>query len=180
MSGYPKLDVGVAATSTVLTADQLMRALEASHEGKEGHAKKHLGYAALGAAVAVGALELYRRDEQARKELGRDYDDDHHHHRHPRDCDCGHCDDDEYDLYSDRGREVVLADEHHGRGHSGHHRSPRGHKRRLAEEIMAVYALGEELMGNKKHHVAHLVAEALGAVAAYKDTRDHSHGEGVE
>jgi hypothetical protein len=35
MSGSSKADLAAAAASTVLTADQLMRAIEASHEGKE-------------------------------------------------------------------------------------------------------------------------------------------------
>jgi hypothetical protein len=31
-------------------------------------------------------------------------------------------------------------------------------------------------MGHKKRHMAHIVAEALGAVAAMKDTKDHVSG----
>jgi hypothetical protein len=41
MSGSSKADLAAAATSTVLTADQLMRAIEASHEGKEEYASQH-------------------------------------------------------------------------------------------------------------------------------------------
>jgi hypothetical protein len=67
--------------------------------------------------------------------------------------------------------EVVRVEPRHGR-----HTSPNGHKRRLAEEIVGAYALGQEIMGHKKHHIAHVVAEVLGAVAALKDTRDHVQG----
>lgn len=50
---------------------------------------------------------------------------------------------------------------------------PDGHKRRLAEEIGGAYSLGQEIMGHQKHHVTHILAEVLGAVAALKNTRDH-------
>ena len=68
-------------------------------------------------------------------------------------------------------KEVVRVEPRHGRD-----TTPDGHKRRLAEEIVGAYALGQEIMGHRKHHVAHVVAEVLGAVAALKDTRDHVQG----
>jgi hypothetical protein len=68
-------------------------------------------------------------------------------------------------------KEVVRVEPRHGRD-----TTPDGHKRRLAEEIVGAYALGQEIMGHRKHHVAHVVAEVLGAVAAMKDTRDHVQG----
>ena len=168
MSGSSKADLAGAATATVLTVDQLMRAIEASHEGKEDHAKTHLMYAGVGAAVAVGAMELLRRDEK-RKRHERDrssssddeLDDDvevierHHHH----------------DRHHHVDEEIVRYEPSKPRDHT-----PPGHKRRLAEEIAGAYALGQEIMGHKKHHMAHIVAEALGAVAAVKDTKDHAHG----
>ena len=164
MSGSSKADLAAAATSTVITADQLMKAIEASHEGKNDHAKKHLGYAAVGAAVAVGAMELLRRDELRKRHEDSDSEDEvvvvdadsHHHHHHHGD-------------YHDT--EIVHVSPRSGRDHE-----PKGHKRRLAEEIAGAYSLGQEIMGHKKHHVAHVVAEVLGAVAAMKDTRDHVDG----
>ncbi|KAF2258912.1 hypothetical protein CC78DRAFT_586545 [Lojkania enalia] len=178
MSGSTKVDMAAIATSSVITADQLMRALEASHEGKERHAKKHLGYAVVGAAVALGAYELLRRDEQNKK--GRkdddeydderdvivydDYDDDRsprRHHRH---------------RYEDEGRERDVVVSPRSGSRSGRHRSSSRHKRRLAEEIVGMYALGQEMMGHKKHHIPHLVAEALGAIGAYKDISEHIEG----
>ncbi|CAI9627177.1 unnamed protein product [Alternaria burnsii] len=161
MSGSSKADLAAVATSTILTADQLMRAIEASHEGKEDHAKKHIGYAAVGAAVAVGAMELLRRDELHKRRESDSSEEDiticedsHHHHHHGHHCE-----------------EVVRVEPRHGRD-----TTPSGHKRRLAEEIVGAYALGQEIMGHKKHHVAHVVAEVIGAVAALKDTSDHVQG----
>ncbi|EOA90857.1 hypothetical protein ACJQWK_11179 [Exserohilum turcicum] len=161
MSGSSRADLAAAATSTVLTADQIMKAIEASHEGKEAHAKKHIGYAAIGAAVAVGAMELFRRDELDRQ--GKDEDDDNvvvlgEHNK------CGH-------HHHDHDSHVLRVDPKCSKDHV-----PPGHSRRLAEEIIGAYSLGQEIMGNKKHHVAHVVAEAIGAIAAMKDTRDHVSG----
>jgi hypothetical protein len=156
MSGSSKADLAGAATATVLTVDQLMRAIEASHEGKEDHAKKHIMHAGVGAAVAIGAMELLRRDElEGRKrhpDSDIDLDEDHHHHHHG--------------VRHDANEIVTYEPEP-----SDH--NPGGHKRRLAEEIVGAYSLGQEIMGHKKHHMAHIVAEALGAVAAIKDTKDH-------
>lgn len=162
MSGSSRADLAAAATSTVLTVDQIMKAIEASHEGKEDHAKKHIGYAAISAAVAVGAMELFRRDELNRQD---EYEDDDtvvvlgEHKK------CS-------DYYDHRRDSHVLRVD----PKCSKDRVPPGHSRRLAEEIIGAYSLGQEIMGNKKHHVAHIVAEVIGAVAAVKDTRDHVSG----
>jgi hypothetical protein len=58
-------------------------------------------------------------------------------------------------------------------GYAAKDTTPNGHTRILAEEIAGAYALGQEIMGHEKHHVAHAVAEVLGSVAALKDTRHH-------
>jgi len=44
----------------------------------------------------------------------------------------------------------------------------------LLEEAVGAYGFSKELLGDRKHHVAHLVAEALGAAALIKDIRDRS------
>jgi hypothetical protein len=104
-------------------------------------------------------MELLRRDELHKRQKNDSSEGvitvceeshQHHHHHH---------------------EEVVRVEPRHGRD-----TSPNGHKRRLAEEIVGAYALGQEIMGHKKHHIAHVVAEVLGAVAALKDTRDHVQG----
>jgi hypothetical protein len=110
------------------------------------------------AAVAVGALELLRRDElnkrhNSEEEVVITDTDDRHHHRHCHDT------------------QILEVSPKYEADHD-----PPGHKRRLAEEIVRAYSLGQEIMGHKKHHVAHVVAEVLGAVAAMNDTGDHVHG----
>ena len=70
-------------------------------------------------------------------------------------------------------------DHHDHHGHDGHpsRRSrsaspqPKHHDRRLAEEILGAYALGKELLGDKKHHVAHLVAEAISGNAQLRHVK---------
>jgi hypothetical protein len=46
----------------------------------------------------------------------------------------------------------------------------------LIVDKSGAYSLGQEIMGHKKRHMAHIVAEALGEVAAIKDTKDHVSG----
>jgi hypothetical protein len=144
MSGSSKADLAGAATTTVLTVDQLLRAIEASHEGKEDHAKKHIMHAGVAVAVAIGAMELLRCDELEGRKLypdsDIDLDEDHHHHH----CDC-------HDA-----NEIVTYEPKP----SDH--NPGGHKRRLAEEIVSAYSLGQAIMGHNKHHMAHIVRRGAG------------------
>jgi hypothetical protein len=142
MSGSTRLDVAALATSGVLTADELMKAVQSSHDRSEGASKKHLTHAAIAAAVAVGAFELLRRDEkkQKKKDLIRESTDS---------------DEEALEFEGDRHRNQQDTS-HHSR-HSRDH-SPQSHKRRLLEEIGGAYALGEEMIGHRKHHVAHLVS----------------------
>jgi hypothetical protein len=42
----------------------------------------------------------------------------------------------------------------------------------MLEEVAGLYALGSELLGDKRHHVAHLVVEAVDATGLIKDLRD--------
>ena len=46
---------------------------------------------------------------------------------------------------------------------------PKNHGRYLAEEILGAYSLGKELLGDRKHHVVHLVAEAIGATGLVQE-----------
>jgi hypothetical protein len=50
-----------------------------------------------------------------------------------------------------------------------------GHSRRLVEEIIGAYSLVQEMIGNTKHHTAHMILEALGGVAALRDMHHHAH-----
>jgi hypothetical protein len=160
MSGSSKFDLATAATSSVITADQLMKAIQEHQEGQEGHPKKHLAYAAVGAAVAVGSLELLRRDDLKTRAS-----------KHPTetaDADAEHFSHHQYHHHDSEIVEIGPSLEEHY--------DSQGHKRRLAEEIAGAYSLGQEIMGHKKHHVTHVVAEVLGAIAAMKNTEDHVDG----
>jgi hypothetical protein len=184
MSGSTRLDVAALAASGVLTADELMKAVEANHKHCSDIQKHHLTHAAISAAVAVGAFELLRRDREKGGDVG----------------------DGRPVVVEEDGEDIVVRSEKHRHDrHYCHHNgqcdksyhSPHSHKRRLLEEIAGAYSLGEEMIGNQKHHVAHLVschisdgktvlecrlqpttckaltldqvAEAIGAIGAYKD-----------
>jgi hypothetical protein len=49
---------------------------------------------------------------------------------------------------------------------------PKHHTKYMLEEAAGLYALGSELLGDKRHHAAHLVAEAVRATGLIKDLRD--------
>ena len=51
------------------------------------------------------------------------------------------------------------------------------HDRHLAEEILGAYALGKELMGDKRHRIVHLVGETIGAAGAWQDMRARDEAE---
>jgi hypothetical protein len=150
MTGHPKLDMAGVAAGSVVTADQLLRFIEATHEGKEDHAKKHATYAAVSAAVAVGALELLRRDEEKRGDRPRS-------RSPPR-----YKEEEVFKVPELKEKDVP------------------GHTRRMAEEVAGLYALGEEIMGHKKHRIVHTVMEALGTIAAIKDASEHTKHGGME
>jgi hypothetical protein len=69
MSGSTSLDVAALAASGVLTADELMKAVEANHKHGDDMQKHHLTHAAISAAVAVGAFELLRRDREKSRDV---------------------------------------------------------------------------------------------------------------
>jgi hypothetical protein len=142
MSGSTRLDVAALATSGVLTADELMKAVQSSHDRHDGASKKHLTHAAITAAVAVGSFELLRRDEKKEK-------------RNDNIRESTEREEEAFEFEGDRYRNQQDTS-HHSR-HS-RDRSPRSHKRSLLEEIGGAYALGEEMIGHRKHHVAHLVS----------------------
>ncbi|KAH8598366.1 hypothetical protein B0O99DRAFT_41559 [Bisporella sp. PMI_857] len=59
------------ATGVVVATDQIAKGLES-----EDHTVSHLSKAAIGAAVAIGAYEHLRREQEGEKRR------DHHHHHH--------------------------------------------------------------------------------------------------
>jgi hypothetical protein len=41
----------------------------------------------------------------------------------------------------------------------------------LVEEIIGAYSVGKEMLGDRRHHVVHLVGEALGATGLIQELR---------
>jgi len=146
MSGSEKLDMAGLAGSGVFTADEIMKAMQ-SHHHKTGDANKHLAHAAFGAIVGLGMYELLRRDEEAGTDtITRLYSADEQHPRHKR---------------SPSGNSIPED--------SGHHR-------RIAEQIVGAYNLGQDLLGKKTGttgHIAHVVTEAMAAYATLKEIKNH-------
>jgi hypothetical protein len=67
MTGSSDLDLAAFSAFGVIAVEELLSAIEASRK-KSAHAARHLGNAAIGAAVAVGALEHLRHEEAAGKD----------------------------------------------------------------------------------------------------------------
>ncbi|RJE17078.1 hypothetical protein PHISCL_10585 [Aspergillus sclerotialis] len=133
------------AGSGVYAANELGKAISEDYKD----ANEHYVKAAVGAVVAVGAYQLLKKQKREREDD--DYessDDEGHHHRH-----------------EPRPRRYSHHEHHHEHEEPGHHR-------RLLEEAVGAYSLGKELLGDRRHHVIHLITEALGAVAAVKEAND--------
>ena len=80
-----------------------------------------------------------------------------------------------YHLQNKVSHEKPDNDNHHSHrhypeeNHEHHHPDPPHYTRHRLEEAAAMYSVGKELLGDKRHHIAHLVAETLGAIGAIKD-----------
>ncbi|KIX99455.1 uncharacterized protein Z520_05031 [Fonsecaea multimorphosa CBS 102226] len=142
-------EVAAMAASGVYAANELGKAISDDYKDASDHYMK----AAVGAAVAVGAFQLLQKQKRKREEDEYDSseDEEHHHRRH-------------------EPRPRRYSDHEHRHEYS---ESP-GHTRRLLEEAVGAYSLGKELLGDRRHHVIHLVTEALGAVAAIKEVNQRS------
>lgn len=64
MTGHPKAEMVAAALAGVYTGDQLMKGMKDRKEGDYGDMNSQLVRAAIGAAVAVGALKMMRADKE--------------------------------------------------------------------------------------------------------------------
>jgi hypothetical protein len=166
----------VAAGGAVLAANELMKTGEDADQDKK---TSHLIKAAACAAIAVGAYEILNRqrregastnesreivgtNEMALSHWGPLYEETdqgcrprrHQHHQRRS-------------LSRSRSRS-------HSRSRSrSRHGRESGHTRRLVEELAGAYSLGRELLGDKEHHVAHLIAEAIGGTALFKEAGRH-------
>ena len=170
MPARKQLELGAAAAGSVYAVDQLLKGIQAERSHESKGADEHYLKALASAAVAIGACEMLRRE--ANKEETRDRD---------RDVDSDDGDDGDVglrDLEEGRASPERRSGEERRMGErrrSDHeHRHEEGHKRRLAEELVGAYAVGREMMGDKKHRIADLVAEVLGAAGLTKELSTHA------
>jgi len=141
-------EVAIGATGAVIAADQFLKAVDQDHEDKT----KHIVKGSIGAAIAIGAWEMYKQQEERGERRSRS-------------------------MSRSRSRSVNRS---MSRSRSPSSERVKHHKRRMFEEIVGAYALGKELLGDKHHHIAHLVGEALGATALVKDFTERNRIEEEE
>ncbi|KIW23110.1 uncharacterized protein PV07_11336 [Cladophialophora immunda] len=162
-------ETAVAAVGSVYAANELGKALrdESKHEASDHYLK-----AAIGAAVAVGAFHQLSKKVE-------DHQDDrhsihpekqpagssrHHHHHHHHQSNMPH-----QHHYPYQHRQI-LDDEHDSvvYEHWTYEDAPRDHHG-LLDQASEAYHLGQELLGDERDHITHLVAEAVGTLGALKD-----------
>ena len=153
----PKADMAVLATSVVAMADQIMHAIHDNSEDHSDEATSHYIKAAIAGAIAVGAYEMLRRDE----EIDSDSEDD-----GERRCRCGSTH--EGECKPGHKKQIRKGDAREW------HDVDKGHNRDLMAEAAGAYALGRQLLGHTNHHILKLVAEGLGAAALAKRVNQDS------
>jgi hypothetical protein len=148
MSGHPHADMTVAAIAGVYAADQLMKGKEAK-EDLDKNTNQHLVRAAIGAAVAIGALKMMQGDQEH----------------------AGSARESSEDNQQGHGNEVVIVGEHSDHGDSHSHSgseepSPKKkhHISRLVHDASRAYGLGRNITGKEHHGIVLLIAETLGAL----------------
>jgi hypothetical protein len=154
LSTTETLEVTAGATGAVYAINEIFKTLDP--EDKD--TTEHLVKGGIGAAVAIGAWELIRRREAG--EVGIDHGYQGPHNGYPiRSV-----------RYRSRSRSISPSRSRGSRSRSSSSHI-KHHGRHLAEEIVGAYALGKELLGDRRHHVGHLVGEALGATGFVQDLR---------
>jgi hypothetical protein len=165
MAGMPRTEMAVLASGVVGLADQMMRAVHDHKEHNMDEAKAHYVKAAISAAIAIGAYELLKKDEEGLRE------DDHnkleHHEEHGA---LQHRDSHHRDAHHN-GEHYKG---HHSDGDSngdsdGKHHEKSGHKADLLAEAVGAYAIGRQMLGHKDHKILKLIAEGLGATALARE-----------
>jgi len=140
--------------------------MQAISDHKERHpedATAHYVKAAIAAAVAVGAYEMLKRDEEARGIwTSQHHGEDGEHRPHARF--------DDYERERERGVEFAR-ERSRSRSHSEGGDNP-AHDRHLLEEAVGAYALGRQILGHNQHPILKLVAEALGASGLYQEVKN--------
>ncbi|KAK6525343.1 hypothetical protein TWF694_005483 [Orbilia ellipsospora] len=162
-----KVKIGAAAVGSVYALSQLVEGIQSDNDGDSSDASGHYLKAAASAAVAIGAYEMLRKERKLRKQQ---MEGSHHKHHSESTIEVEVIESSESEDEHDR---KLIDYPHHHSSHQHHHNKEDGHTRRMLEEIAGVYALGRELMGDKKHHITHLVAETIGALGAVKEAQSH-------
>lgn len=148
MSGHPKADMAAAAISAIYAGDQLMKGVKANEVQNEKDADSHFIKAAIGAAVAIGALELLKRDKEAVSHEVSDGE--------------GRQSENEYDLSMDIAKHEKQVQV--GTHSTEHKPNPLRHSARLIQDSAAAYRLGRKIMGHDTQGIVVLVAEAIGGL----------------
>lgn len=165
----------VGAGGAVYAADQLVKCFEDDDESTTSHLMK----ASVGAAVAVGAYEMLSKDNKSlpayRSLFKKKYS--HHHHHEAEKATSEEEERSRYSVEHERTEKQLVRRERSSSlsssASSSSAEEESGHKRRLAEELVGAYSLGKQLLGDKKHRITHLVADAVGAAALLKEVNLH-------
>jgi hypothetical protein len=158
MAGQSKAEMAAAAMAGVYAGDQLMKGMKDKKEEDHGDMKAHFVRAAIGAAVAVGALEMMRNEKKH-------FSDNHQGTEHESS---------ESESDEDPVDSTALAPGH-GEQAAQQNRRHRHHDTvRFIQDSAAAYRLGRNVMGNRDHSIVLLIAEALGALGLL-----NSKGSGV-
>ena len=159
MTSHPELDTAFVAGSSVIAADQIMQAIRDEKRQHPRDANTHYIIAAIAGAVAVGAYEWLKRDEEAKGNGPSHQHGEHGEHG-------GH----RHHKHLDDKQQHEFVEERRRRSWSGSDGGDNlGHAMHLLEEAVGAYALGRQLMGHKHHPIFKLVAEALGAAGFYQE-----------
>ncbi|RHZ60719.1 uncharacterized protein CDV56_108647 [Aspergillus thermomutatus] len=159
----------VAAGGAVYAANQLVKSFEEDDKSMTQHLK-----AGVGAAVAIGALEMLNKEDGSlltyRKLLHKTYETSCPNWSHSRERHENSFPEQEESKRHLMRRERVS---HSSSWSSSVLSNESGHNCHLVEELVGAYSLGKQLLGDKKHKIVYLVADAMGAAALLKEINEH-------
>lgn len=163
MTSHPKVDTALLAGSGVIAADQIMEAIKDHRERHPEDATGHYVKAGLAAAVAIGAYEMLKKDEEARRASQGDCP----HHEGRYHVHLG-------DREREEGEEWEREERRRSRSRSVEDTEDEDphHGRHLLQEAVGAYALGRQVMGHRQHPIVKWVAEALGASGLYEEAKN--------
>src|SRR3569833_3404814 len=147
MTSMPKVETAAMATGVVSMADQIMQAVRDNREHHPENAQAHYIKAAIAGAIAIGAFEMLRRDEDL------EHHNHHKHHKHRNHGDHARRDGDVH--AKTVGDEVVIYKDDPlrrttGGGHD-EHPGP-GRTRDLVAEGLGAAAFAKEADQDLLHH----------------------------